>query len=266
MIHKEQHTMNDIKTIKSLIRVIRTGLEAAQAVREEQGETFTSFEQFITEHNPDEALLLDALVCRLGELEREERRADEQEGARLQAAAQMSSIVEMVEALNCDYERLEELKEEREELQEALQEAMEEDPVVAGSDECLTLIDAEEALYQFGRENAEELAELEAAAGDHEDRDEAERRIQEDPLEVQVRTGWYTPGIARKDLAPAEFTILLCTGGPAVRIVGELDQYQQPVCAQLEYQDWFTPWVKYHGVNFDHDALLTYCQQFYFEA
>jgi len=93
------------------------------------------------------------------------------------------------------------------------------------------------------------------------DYEDAERRIQEDPLSVQVRSGWYTPGDA---YSPEEFEILLCTGGPAVRIIGDLDEYMQPARPRLQYQDWGTPWTEYFGANLDREALLAYCQRFWF--
>lgn len=90
--------------------------------------------------------------------------------------------------------------------------------------------------------------------------EQAADRIQEDPLEVSVRSGWYQPGSEDND--PAEFYILLCTGGPACRIRGELDHHGAPDRAWLEFQDWGTPWTQYFDA--DQDQLLTYCRQFYF--
>ena len=43
---------------------------------------------------------------------------------------------------------------------------------------------------------------------------------------------------------PEEFEILLCTGGPACRIVGDLDESCQPSSARIEHQDWGTPWTE----------------------
>jgi hypothetical protein len=93
---------------------------------------------------------------------------------------------------------------------------------------------------------------------DYHDEDQARERIYEDPLEVLVRSGWSGQG---EELTPEQFQILLCTGGPAVRILGELDDYGQPSRAWLEHQDWGTPWTEYHA---DHDtaALLAYASQF----
>jgi hypothetical protein len=92
---------------------------------------------------------------------------------------------------------------------------------------------------------------------------EAQEDIQNDALSVEVRSGW-TP-LGDVPFRAEEFMILLCTGGPAVRIFGTLDEHMQPDKARLEYQDWFTPWAPYIcPTEAESDALLTYCQQFYF--
>ena len=59
------------------------------------------------------------------------------------------------------------------------------------------------------------------------------------PLSVLVRSDWASPGC---DLQPAEYEILLCTGGPAVRMRGDLSDYGEPDTVCLEYQDWFASW------------------------
>lgn len=74
------------------------------------------------------------------------------------------------------------------------------------------------------------------------DQEQIQDRILETPLSVEVRSGWYTPGNTPE---PEEYQILLCTGGPAVRIVGALDSYGTPADARLEYQDWGTEWTEY---------------------
>jgi len=61
-----------------------------------------------------------------------------------------------------------------------------------------------------------------------------------------------------------EFTILLCTGGPAVRIIGELNEHQEPESARIEYQDWFTAWEDMPLTSEQQEKVLTYCRQFYF--
>ena len=91
------------------------------------------------------------------------------------------------------------------------------------------------------------------------DANEAMDAISEDPLSVEVRSDWFTPG---EEAEPGEFRILLCTGGPAVQIRGEIGPYGQPDRAWLEFQDWFTPWTELITTGADHDALLTYARQF----
>jgi len=105
--------------------------------------------------------------------------------------------------------------------------------------------------------DVEELAELETAAGDATDDDSAREILEQDALSVEVRSGWHSMG---ETLEAAEFCILLCTGGPAVRIVGDLDEHGTPSRPRLEYQDWGTPWTEYHDV--DRDALLAYCEAY----
>lgn len=107
-------------------------------------------------------------------------------------------------------------------------------------------------------DDIDELAELETAAGDCTDQDDAQQRIYDDPLSVEVRSDWTTPG---EELTPSEFCILLCTGGPAVRIRGELDGSGEPSRAWLEYQDWGTPWTHYVGA--DSDVLVRYASNFF---
>ena len=164
-----------------------------------------------------------------------------------QAAAQYSSIVRMLAAVSCDYDRLTELKDEREELTEAVKDA-----------EAEYHAEALEALTQWETDNAEELAELEDAAGDCEDFDAARDNIQEDPLEVRVRSDWTNPC---EPLEAGEFMILLCTGGPAVRIRGELNR-GEPCRAWLEHQDWGTPWSQWFGAS--SDTLCEYAANFFF--
>jgi len=102
---------------------------------------------------------------------------------------------------------------------------------------------------------------------DYHDADEAEQRIHEDPLSVQVRNDWHDPG-KPGGTDPVEYEILLCTGGPAVRIRGTLDQYSQPDTARLDYSDWGTPWTQYRHPAAEatryRETLLAYARQFWF--
>lgn len=99
---------------------------------------------------------------------------------------------------------------------------------------------------------------------DDEVREDTEREIQECPLSVQVRSGWYIPGSQDDDSKPAEYEILLGTGGPASRLIGELDEYCQPTSANFEFQDWFKPWTAARLSGEQKDTLLEFAQCFYF--
>ena len=106
-------------------------------------------------------------------------------------------------------------------------------------------------------DDVEELAELESDAGDANDEDEAREILDSDPLSVEVRSAWVTPG---EEMTAGEFRIVLCTGGPAVQIRGELDHCGEPSRAWLEYQDWGTPWTQYHDTY--QATLLAYASHF----
>lgn len=154
-----------------------------------------------------------------------------------------SSVAEMVAALKCDYDRLEELREERDEWQ-------------ADADDPLS--------PRYGKwaeqypDEASELKELEDAAGECKDEDDATQRILDDALSVEVRSGWES---SASEFTAAEFQILLTTGGPAVRIMGEVDG-GEPTRAWLAVQDWGKPWTQYFPA--DEKVLLAYARCFYF--
>ena len=131
-----------------------------------------------------------------------------------QARAQLASIREMLAAASLDWDQLEEVR----------------DQYAESVENCEEIPD----------EMRDTLEELEAAAGDYESQEDAERAIWENPLDISYRSGWNS---SPEDLQPEEFQILLCTGGPAVRIMGDLDHYGQPCRAWFEYQDWGTPWT-----------------------
>lgn len=91
--------------------------------------------------------------------------------------------------------------------------------------------------------------------------DEVFDEIQADPLEITVRSNWEGVG---KSMRPAEYRILLCTGGPAVMLTGELDDFLQPASVRLEYQDWFLPWARYPLTQEQSNACMTYANCFYY--
>lgn len=166
--------------------------------------------------------------------------------AKEQARAQVESITAMVAALECDYERLEYLRDMRAEW-------VYEYCAATGAETTA----AQKTWAAEFTDEAAELAELESAAGDCTSEEEARSRIEEDPLSVEIRSGWGDPGETSE---PAEFRILLCTGGPHVEIVGDLDR-GEPSRPRILYKDWGTSGELF---DFDHDAVLTYCRVFYF--
>ncbi len=93
---------------------------------------------------------------------------------------------------------------------------------------------------------------------------DAETALAKDPLEVAIRADWHSPG--DDEDTDLEYKILLCTGGPAVRIIGALNQWKEPDTVKLEYQDWGTPWTELYTDSDDDAAMLTYAQQFYFDG
>ena len=113
------------------------------------------------------------------------------------------------------------------------------------------------AALETARESGEVLLE-----GYEYDEDGMRERIDENALSVEVRRSWYAPGTEDK---PDEFCILLCTGGPAVRIIGDLNEYCQPTSALVQFQDWGTPWTEWFDISSEQrDAVLSYCQMHYF--
>jgi hypothetical protein len=160
----------------------------------------------------------------------------------------MDSIREMVAALECDYERLEELREERDDW--------EPNEYEEGSGK----VRPAETWAEQNPDDAEELAELEKAAGECESREDAEQRIHEDPLSLQFRSGWVQ---SKEDMEPEEFELLLTTGGPAVRILGDI-QGGEATRAYMQVQDWGTPWTDYYEEGCG-ELLLTYARCFCFE-
>lgn len=95
---------------------------------------------------------------------------------------------------------------------------------------------------------------------DAEPSEEGEQRIHESVLSVMVRDGWRQPGASTDD-GSDEYEILLSTGGPALRIWGKLGRYSEPESAELQMQDWGTPWTRYPASE---ETLLEFARRFYF--
>ena len=97
--------------------------------------------------------------------------------------------------------------------------------------------------------------------------EEIERKVDERPLSVEVRSGWSATSA---QWTADEFRILLGTGGPSFQIVGEVSDYGEALNPQMQYQDWFQPWTSC-GYCYDDDfeaegkaALHWFCNRFYF--
>lgn len=118
-----------------------------------------------------------------------------------------------------------------------------------------------EHAFANGRAWYQDICQLIAGLENEDERENAEQQIQEGPLSVLVRDGWHQPG-QLSDEGACEYEILLSTGGPALRIYGQIGDYFEPQSAELQAQDWGTPWTRVPDC--DEDVLLTYAQQFYF--
>ena len=122
-------------------------------------------------------------------------------------------------------------------------------------------MEEQERAKSQARSQLESIIEMVDELTTSEEPEEIEQRIQEDPLSVQVRSDWEAPS---ENLKASEYNILLCTGGPAVRIIGDLDEYKYPYNARLQFQDWFTSWEDYPLNQDEEDSLTIYAQQFYY--
>lgn len=85
--------------------------------------------------------------------------------------------------------------------------------------------------------------------------------IREAPLSVQVRSGWTDPGAL---MEAEEFEILLTTGGPALRIMGDLDVHGEPRRAYMQVQEWGVPWTDYYESGND-GLLLWFAGYFHYK-
>ena len=86
--------------------------------------------------------------------------------------------------------------------------------------------------------------------------EEGKTAIQENPLEI--KTGKEFDGTRT-------YMILLGTGGPAARIIGELSEYDEPDSAEFQFQDWFEPWTTAQTTKEERETMIEYARHFYFE-
>ena len=98
-------------------------------------------------------------------------------------------------------------------------------------------------------------------ANDYNQQDELRESILNNALSVEFRSGWYSSPEDEKKAE--EFRILLAWGGPALRIIGELDDYG-PVNPKLQFQDWGTLWTDLEITEDQQEALNWFCNCFYF--
>ena len=88
--------------------------------------------------------------------------------------------------------------------------------------------------------------------------------IYQAPLSVLVRDDWRSVTQNELVASPTEFEVLLTTGGPALRIYGELDEHSQPETAFLEWQDWGTPWTRLQLESADLAIVKEFASHFYY--
>lgn len=92
-------------------------------------------------------------------------------------------------------------------------------------------------------------AKAKANDGTEDEQDAARQAIEEMPLSVRPVSC---------------YEILLSTGGPAVRITGQLSEHGEPETAALQWQDWGTLWTELDVSTDDLAALLDFASYFYF--
>ena len=96
---------------------------------------------------------------------------------------------------------------------------------------------------------------------DYDSQDELRESVLNSALSVEFRSGWYSS--PEDETKAEEFKILLSTGGPALIVIGELDDYG-PVNPKLQFQDWGTPWIDFEITEDQQKALNWFCNCFYF--
>ena len=96
---------------------------------------------------------------------------------------------------------------------------------------------------------------------DYEKQEEIKENILNSALSVEFRSGWTSNP---NELEIEEFKILLTWGGPALRVIGELNQYKEPENIKMQFQDWGTFWTDFEITEEQQKALNWFCSCFYF--
>jgi hypothetical protein len=83
-----------------------------------------------------------------------------------------------------------------------------------------------------------------------------------EPLSILVRSDWYDP---RQRPEPEQYMILLAAGGPTVRIVGRLNDENNPSTARIQVHGGLGPWEDFEPADEgDVEATLLGYAHYYF--
>ena len=134
----------------------------------------------------------------------------------------------------------------------------------------MTIKEKEQQQLSPGQENARAHVDnvcalyvryLEGMITSDEEVEEVQEEARELALSVQVQSGWQTPG---QTLSPEEGCILLTTGGPALRLLVELDVDAAPCSCELQWADWGTPWQHFHLTEAEDQAMDWFAELFWY--
>ena len=114
-------------------------------------------------------------------------------------------------------------------------------------------------------EDFEKISYLESlnvtSSEDEEEIEQIKESILNSALSVEFRSGWTSNP---NELEIEEFKILLTWGGPALRVIGDLNQYKELENIKMQFQDWGTCWTDFEITENQQEALNWFCNCFYF--
>lgn len=90
--------------------------------------------------------------------------------------------------------------------------------------------------------------------------EQIEEEARDQVLSLEVRTGWHCPSDPPSQ--PEQGCLTLTTGGPALRVLIELDCDAEVLECQLQHQDWGTPWIELPLTEADDEALCWFAGLF----